>query len=189
MDAIRIDQDLTLRQPVAGDAAALFALVEGNRAHLRQWLPWVDSVRTLEDEERHVERMLAPDAESRELTFLVEYKGRVVGTIGLRGLTSASKAGEIGYWLAEDAQGKGIMTRSCEALLDYAFSRRGMHRMQIRAATGNARSRAIPDRLGFILEGVQREAELLYDHYVDLAVYGLLEGEWRGRRRGGDRGR
>ncbi len=179
VDVIDVDNDILLRQPVADDAAAMFALVDGNRAYLRQWLPWVDSVRTIEDERRAVVQSLAPDAESQELRFFVVYGGSLVGVIGLRGLTSASKAGEIGYWLSEDAQSKGIMTRSCTALLDYAFGRRGMHRMQIRAATGNLRSRAIPARLGFTFEGVQREAELLYDHYVDLAVYGLLAQEWR----------
>ena len=67
------------------------------------------------------------------------------------------------------------MTRSCRALIDHAFSTLGLHRVVIRCAVENHRSRAIPERLGFTLEGIERESQWLYDHFVDLAIYALLE--------------
>jgi ribosomal-protein-serine acetyltransferase len=70
------------------------------------------------------------------------------------------------------------MTRSVSAVLDLAFGRYGMHRVEIRAAPGNVRSRAIPERLGFTEEGLCREVEWLYDHFVDHVVYGMLAREW-----------
>lgn len=66
------------------------------------------------------------------------------------------------------------MTASCRALINRAFGELDLHRVMILCATENRRSRAIPERLGFTLEGVAREAEWLYDHFVDLAIYGLL---------------
>jgi ribosomal-protein-serine acetyltransferase len=70
------------------------------------------------------------------------------------------------------------MTASCGCLLDYAFRNLGMNRVEIRCATGNTRSRAIPERLGFKEEGTVRQAEWLYDHYVDHVVYSMLRDEW-----------
>ena len=49
----------------------------------------------------------------------------------------------------------------------------------IRAGTENARSRAVPERLGFTYEGIAREEGRGSGGFYDLAVYGLLEREWR----------
>ena len=59
------------------------------------------------------------------------------------------------------------MTASCQALVDHAFASLNLHRLVISCAPGNARSRAVAQRLGFVHEGRQRDAEWLYDHFVD----------------------
>lgn len=71
------------------------------------------------------------------------------------------------------------MTKACKACIDYAFNELKLHRLEIRCAVENERSRAIPERLGFTNEGTIREAEWLYDHFVDHVVYGMLEREWK----------
>jgi ribosomal-protein-serine acetyltransferase len=72
------------------------------------------------------------------------------------------------------------MTQCCAAMLDYLFHEAKLHRVCIRCATGNTRSCAIPERLGFRREGLEREAELLGDRWVDLWNWAVLEDEWRG---------
>jgi ribosomal-protein-serine acetyltransferase len=80
----------------------------------------------------------------------------------------------IGYWLAEEYEGRGLITRAVRALIDHAFGEWQLHRVEIRAAAENVRSRAVPERLGFTQEGVLREAELVGGEYQDLVVYGLV---------------
>ena len=63
-------------------------------------------------------------------------------------------------------------------MITYAFDVYGLNKVEIHCATENRRSCAIPERLGFKQEGVLRQGEWLYDHFVDLAVYGLLASEW-----------
>lgn len=83
------------------------------------------------------------------------------------------------------------------AVVDYAFGRLGLHRVEIRCAADNHRSRAIPERLGFTQEGVLRESGYLNGRFVDMVVYGVLASEWRAGAAGsgvhgaatGDRGR
>ena len=70
------------------------------------------------------------------------------------------------------------MTKACRAVVATAFEKYDLHRIEIRCATGNNKSCAIAKRLGFQYEGTLREAEWLYDHFVDLAVYSMLEQEW-----------
>ena len=94
--------------------------------------------------------------------------------IGHHEVDRPNRSTSLGYWLDASHQGKGIMTASCRAMINHAFKELDLHRVVIRCATENHRSRAIPERLGFTLEGVARQSEWLYDHFVDLAVYGML---------------
>jgi ribosomal-protein-serine acetyltransferase len=84
----------------------------------------------------------------------------------------------IGYWLVSEYEGKGIMTRACEVLIDYGFDELGLNRIVIRASTDNVRSQAVPLRLGFTREGVARQAEWLNDRFIDMVVYSMLRSEW-----------
>jgi ribosomal-protein-serine acetyltransferase len=74
------------------------------------------------------------------------------------------------------------MTRAVSALIDHAFGPLGMHRVEIRSAVSNDRSRALCERLGLVEEGVLREAEAFTDRYHDLVVYSALAHEWAARR-------
>ena len=136
------------------------------------------------DEREWIKGLLDAGAEGWVYPLMIMYKGLLVGSIGILTLGSTDRASEIGYWLAENVQGRGIATRACRTLLDYAFGSRGMNRLQIRAAVDNTRSRAIPERLRFTFEGVQRQAKLLNDDFQDLAVYSMLAAEWQLKRVG-----
>lgn len=70
------------------------------------------------------------------------------------------------------------MTRALKSLIAYGFKELGLNRIEVRVAVENKKSRALPERLGFTEEGRLREAERLYDHYVDHIIYGLLTEEW-----------
>ena len=73
-------------------------------------------------------------------------------------------------------------TRACERFFDVAFDELGLHRMELQAASGNLRSRAVAGRLGMFEEGVARDGIRVADGYLDSIEYGILEDEWRARR-------
>ena len=62
--------------------------------------------------------------------------------------------------------------------MSYCFEELQLNRIEIRAATGNVKSQVIPKKLGFTKEGCIREAEWLYDHYVDHTIYGMLKSDF-----------
>jgi ribosomal-protein-serine acetyltransferase len=159
-------------------AAELFSVIERNRAHLRRWLPWLDSVKTVEDELNFLKRCEQQVADDVAFSCGIFRDGSIVGGIGIHPIDRANRKTEIGYWLDADHQGKGLMTSACRVLVGHLFSKLELNRVIIYCAAENLRSRAIPQRLGFQLEGIHRQAEWLYDHFVDLAWYAMLASQW-----------
>ena len=106
------------------------------------------------------------------------YKDQLAGIAGFNTLDWKNKVGTIGYWLGVRFTGKGIMTRVVHALIEYGFNNLELNRLEIRVANNNFKSRAIPEKFKFTLEGHIRQAEWLYDHYVDHAIYGMLAEYW-----------
>lgn len=181
MLTIDVDKMIRLKQLSLLDGEPLFALTEQNREHLRQWLNWMDKVTAVSDTRSFIRGALADAEDGVGFVFGIWHERGLVGAADVN--ISQDNIGEnrtaaIGYWLDRDHQGRGIMTRCVKALVRYGFEELGLHRIEVRAATGNVRSRAIPERLGFKLDGVLREAEWVNDHFEDVAVYSVLKGEW-----------
>ena len=173
-----IDDELKLRQLQPEDAEELFSVVNANRQHLREWLPWLD-VNTQADHTRQfIAACLQQDAKNEGFVCAILIGGRIVGVAGYHPIRWSNKSAELGYWLSRETVGRGVMTKCCRVLIDHAFNTLGLNRVSIPAAVGNNRSRAIPERLGFTQEGVIRDAEWLYDHYVDHVLYAMLKRDW-----------
>ena len=175
----RLNDQHSLRQLTLSDAADLFAVCDANRAHLRRWLPWLDRTRAPSDTRGFIEGALRQCENNQGFQALILVRRRIAGIVGFHRIDWANRLTSLGYWLAEEHQGGGLMTASCRVLVDHAFAALNLNRVAITCAIGNVRSRAIPQRLGFAYEGRLRDAEWLYDHYVDHEVYAQLQREWR----------
>lgn len=174
-----VDNEIYVKLIDNNDAARLFELADKSRLHLRKWLPWLDMANSVDDTLAYVKKCRESYVLNRSLETVIVYQDEAVGMAGFNFFDWSNKSASLGYWLAEEYEGKGIMTRTVQALTEFAFFQLGMNRVEIRAAEENEKSRAIPERLGFRQEGVLREAEWLYDHFVDHAVYGTLAKEWK----------
>jgi ribosomal-protein-serine acetyltransferase len=180
---ISVDVEITLRPTVLSDQKSMWQAINDGREYLAEYLPWMTEYDTEENyHKRFSQRRLEKDPFGRSGEYTIEYGGELAGTVGF-GLPNRDNGVEIGYWLRQDLQGRGIMTRSVTAIIDMIFDHMKLHRVMIRAATPNKPSRGIPERLGFKHEGALREAAFVQGRYLDLEVYSLLEHEWRERRR------
>ncbi|MEO7021293.1 MAG: GNAT family protein [Ktedonobacteraceae bacterium] len=173
-----VDAEVELRILEEWDVEELYQLTHSNRAYLRQWLPWVEYETSVESSRSFVLRSLQRYVENDGFNLGIFSQGRLAGIIGYHTVNWPNRHVEIGYWLGAAFEGRGLMTKACRALIAFAFEKLTLNRVAILCATGNARSRAIPERLGFTQEGVLRDGEWLYDHFVDLVVYSMLAREW-----------
>lgn len=173
-----IDSDIELRLLENRDSWELFALVDSCRDYLREWLPWIDSSNSFEATKTFIKIAMKQFVSRDGFQAGIWYNGEIAGVIGYHRMDWAHKSTSIGYWLGEKYMGKGIMTKACKAMVNYAMADLNLNRVEIRCAEHNYKSRAIPERLGFAKEGIIRDGEWLYDHYVDHVVYGILAKEW-----------
>lgn len=179
MFVYRIDEELSIKLVELNDAEKLYALIDKSRIYLREWLPWLDGTTSVEDTKEFIQSCLKNYAENQGITASILFNGVIVGVVSYNHMDWTNKIAYIGYWLGEEYQGNGIMVRVVWVLTDYAFHHMGLNKVEIRAAEENEKSRVIPEKLGFVNEGCVRQAEWLYDHYVDHVVYGMLVEDWK----------
>ncbi|WP_152657505.1 GNAT family N-acetyltransferase [Oceanobacillus sp. CFH 90083] len=174
----KIDDRITLRQLQLNDANALFMAVEASREKLAEWLPWIEATRQPADCLAFIDLCLQSAERRQSLNIGIFADKKLIGCVNYNFIDWQNGSTSIGYWLDPIYQGKGVMTSAVQVMIDYAFYTLRLNRVEIRAATHNKKSRAIPERLKFQKEGIIRQGEWLYDHYEDLVVYGLLAREW-----------
>jgi ribosomal-protein-serine acetyltransferase len=159
------------------DADELYAVIAADRRRLSEWMPWAPS-QTLEGTRAFIRATRRQLAEDDGMQTALEVDGRIAGIVGLHGVSWLHRSTTIGYWLAAPYTGRGLMTAAVRAYTRHVFDVWGLHRMELRAAVGNARSQAVAERAGFVREGVLRGAERVGDRHLDLVVFSALAPEW-----------
>jgi ribosomal-protein-serine acetyltransferase len=169
-------------------AEALAGLAEGYDAR-PQVNEWIFPGDTLEVAQEWIRRELDRHARGERVACGIWVEGRLAGVIilDLRGGVlevdvARPVTASIDYMLAPAFRGRGIMTRACRALIDYAFrTHSSLNRIEISPDVANVKSCAIPERLGFAKEGVLRQMVSYGDFFGDIAVHSLLRNEWEAR--------
>jgi len=165
------------------DAPELADLVATNQAHLGPWMPWAGGERPASQLAFIEGRALAGLAGADGFECAIVRDGEMIGAAGVHDVDVRSRRGSIGYWIGEDAQGRGYVTKAVRAIVDRCFSvgviaGEPFERLDVLAEVDNLRSRAVAERLGFTFEGVLRRNRHTGTRYADFAVYSLLRGEY-----------
>lgn len=178
MEKLIIDDRQFLEKLTLSHVETIFNAINQNRKFLRKWLPFIDFTHKIIDTEKFVRSILEKPSTNRDEVYLIWYKHEFAGLIGFKDADRINDKIEIGYWLIEKMTGKGIATAAARKMVNLAFRNMDMNRVQIRCGVGNDKSSAIPQRLGFSYEGIERGGERHNHSYIDLEVYSLLKKEW-----------
>lgn len=176
--SIQVDESISLEFLEEIHAESLLNLVNANRPYLRAWLPWVDQMQTVANFTWYISDTKKRAEAKTDFGYAIIIDKNIVGRIGLHHINHQHRIAEIGYWLADGLQGRGIITRCCKALMHHAFKELGLNRIEIKCGLGNDKSRAIAEKLQFKQEGILKQAELLNGKFIDLYLYAMLKEEW-----------
>jgi ribosomal-protein-serine acetyltransferase len=175
---LKIDDATSLHLPRPELALPLFETIDQNRAFLRAWLPWVDGICSAADTKTFMDESMVQNRDGTRLSTFILYGERLVGAIGVVYFNRDHRKCELGYWLREDLQGLGIMSKAAAKFVEYLFKTKGMNRVEAQVLAGNLRSGGLLIGLGFQREGCLKQAVFMYDNYHDTEIYGLVKEDW-----------
>jgi RimJ/RimL family protein N-acetyltransferase len=175
--------DLVIVRPWAeADSGGLWDAVDNSREHLEAFMPWVDRYHNPDDALEYTRRSRARWLLREDLSVAIVERqtGRIVGGSGLHRIDWGIRAFEIGYWIRQDAEGRGYITETVQLLTRLAFDELDANRVELRIDTRNFRSLRVGERLGFVLEGTLRRKLPAADGTVaDMHVLALLPEEYQ----------
>ncbi len=183
MKSLIVDKKIKLEPLKYSHAFQIFQAIDNNRSFLSPWLPFVQQTYSQDDTESFVRSVLSDTSHPKDEVFVIWYDEYFAGLLGLKDTDSLNLKTEIGYWLIESMTGKGIMSKSVKTLVDYVFSVMNMNRVQIKCGVGNDKSSAIPKKLYFKYEGIERQGEKHKNGYIDLEIYSMLRLDWKKERK------
>ena len=168
---------LLLRRFKPEDAKAMFE-TWANDERVTKYLTWTPHG-TL-DVTKYIIDLWIKDYE-KENTYqrAIEFDGKLIGSIGCVETSAENEFGEIGYCIAYDFWGKGIVTEATKAVIDFLFKEVNLNRIIIEHAVKNPASGKVITKCGLTLEGIKREHfKSASGEFLDIASYSILRKEW-----------
>jgi ribosomal-protein-serine acetyltransferase len=162
--------------PVAVEhAVALASLVQTNIEHLAPFLPAVANLFSIEAANDHLCSALERVSEGGIFEWHLFVEGALCGSIRLKDIDRDDHKAKIGYFIDHRFAGRGIVTAAVRTVLGFCSGPLNLNRIELRCATGNAPSKRVAEKLGFMHEGILRQEEYLNGVFVDQHIYALLK--------------
>lgn len=170
---------LILRAPLqTGDGKIVNQAIRESFYELKEWLPFAQKLPTLEETEINLRKAHINFLKRESFRFLIFHidTNDFIGAISLQGIDWDIPKCEIGYWINTKFSGNGYMTEAVKALTNFGLYNIKFKRIGIRCESTNLKSRSIPEKLGFELEGVLRNDDLSADgsKLTDTCYYSII---------------
>ncbi|KES06431.1 acetyltransferase [Streptomyces toyocaensis] len=173
-----LDDHAQLRPLEPWQAPEFLAHIDRARPLVDPWIPWASLTTDFASAGATLQRYADLSSSDSGRIYGIWLDGVLVGGVMFTRFDTSSGVCEIGCWLEEAGQGRGLVTRACRALIDWAFSERGMSRVEWWVASGNTRSIASARRLGMTRDGVLRQRYPYRGLRHDSEVWSVLAQEW-----------
>jgi RimJ/RimL family protein N-acetyltransferase len=179
----RIESErLYIRPALPGDGEVVHQAIVESRKELKEWLPFAQKEQTKAEVEINIRKAYSEFITREDIRLHIFRKtdDEFIGSTGLHRINWDVRKFEIGYWIHTKHTGHGYMTEAVKRLTSFVFDELDGNRVEIRCDPENIRSRTIPERLGFTLEGILRNDSLSAEgtSLRSTCVYSVLKDEW-----------
>lgn len=169
---------LILRAPFQrGDGQIVNKAIKDSYNELKPWMPFAQSIPAVEETEENLRNAHIKFLKRDSFRFLIFHKetNEFIGTASLQGINWEIPKGEIGYWINTKFSGNGYITEAVRDVSNLGLKELNFNRIEIRVESTNIKSRRIPEKLGFTLEGILKNDDLSADGKIltDTCIYAL----------------
>ncbi|MGB3839137.1 MAG: GNAT family protein [Rhodanobacter sp.] len=173
------DAHVRLRPWSDTDADALVDAVRESVDSVGRWLPWCRADYGRDAADAWIAHCQAGWQAGNHFAFAVRsaHDGSLLGGAGLNQLEPIHRRANLGYWMRQGCQRRGLATVAAQRVARFGFEQLGLIRIEIVALPDNAASRATALRIGARFESIARQRLLVEGQPRDAAVYGLLRSD------------
>ncbi|NID14783.1 GNAT family N-acetyltransferase [Luteibacter yeojuensis] len=173
------DGVVSLRAHRRGDADALAEAVRESVDTVGRWQDWCHAGYAIADAEAWMEdaRKSWLLADGFEMLIVDAVTGRLLGGMGVNQRNKEHRFANLGYWVRQSEQGRGVATRAGRLAIGFAFAAVKVSRLEIVVAEHNLPSRRTAERLGGVFEGMLRKRLIVRDKSLDCAMYSVVTGD------------
>lgn len=182
MFAIDLAEDAQLFPLEVWHAEEFLAHIDRGREFIGEFIGFPDRTTDLESARQLLRSNAEKSAADGARLYGIRAGGSLVGGVLFRDFDAAAGNCEVGCWMEPAGTGRGLVTKACRVLIDWAFEVRGMHRVEWHVASGNRKSIAVAERLGLTRDGVLRQNHLHRGVRHDTEVWSVLATEWTAAR-------
>ncbi|MEH7415270.1 GNAT family N-acetyltransferase [Neobacillus drentensis] len=170
---------LLIRKPMPGEGKMVYEAIQGSLNELKLWMPWANREQTEQEVEANIREAHAKFLirEDLRLHIFDRKTGEFIGASGLHRMNWEVPKFEIGYWIDTKHSGNGYILEATQAITEYAFQELKAKRVEIRCDSKNIKSRRIPEKLGFTLEGILKNDGISTDRQElrDTCIYAKIK--------------
>ncbi len=171
-----------LFRPIEKSDISLFLRWFNDPEVIRYLLSYLPITETME--EKFIEEAIS-GRDKTHVNFVIEAiendKTKPIGATALTKIDHRSQTAELAIALGEiEYWGKEYGAEAARLIIEYGFNQLNLNRIESRVFGPNQRSLKLHQKLGFIREGVQRQAFYKNGEYMDIVCFGLLRKEWKG---------
>ncbi len=173
-----VHDKLSLISPASDQVSELFELIEKNRFFLNKHITFAENKDTPHRVKLFLKEIASFNIGGQKFNLIIQYRGQIVGLLGFHKIDRIHARAEIGYWLGEEFQGKGIMFEAIPKFLQYGFEALAVNKVELLTLTSHERNIRLVEKLGFKKEGVLREQYFMHDVFQDAVIYGMLKSDF-----------
>ena len=160
------------------ESKEFYEYVDRNRENSQKWVPFVSKTRSVEDAESYIDKFLESFRKGEGYYWGLWDNDKVIGFVLIKDIDSDLGVAEIGYMIDKDYEGKKLIKKSCDVMIDYIFNGLGLHKIRICCHEDNIKSRAFPEKYGFKLEGIIRDDIRINGELCNTMYWGLMKQEY-----------